>query len=416
MALQAHGKHKILTMLMTISWQLTGGARRFQSQMQFPTAGLVPSGFNSKAKVSLVDLLLSDQVGPRHSAIRMQEKRKRMADTEVESWEDYLKGRGAEEMEAIEKEYLKFKSNAIDIGDNEFDGGDSGSGAVGDGNVDLEDQHNNPTLGALRGGIADYTEASIDIGAGQVMGYRDLPDESMKVDGATNAKLASSGENYWGRSTGMAEKLIAKITEDDIFHHRMDAVRAQQKENWFNQRAIYEANKARGQGVVHGYEERAQPSGGYKSQDFMNSDVFKRGFVEGEVTTKELDMHLKDMMSEAAPRLDGEDWGDMTAEGGEVKEAVHLTSRLSSHTTHNIPVKNVNNVYAPYRCYFTPDSDESFTVSPNAGTMNRQNGDPIDVLIRYEPTKQASTDEPIKGTLVFETEDFKSVWEISGST
>ena len=54
--------------------------------------------------------------------------------------------------------------------------------------------------------------------------------------GQRAAKAASAGANYYGRSTGLAEKLIAEITEEDLRSGKMDKVRAQQKENWFNQR------------------------------------------------------------------------------------------------------------------------------------------------------------------------------------
>merc|ERR1719359_2002138 len=131
--------------------------------------------------------------------------------------------------------------------DQEFDGGDSGGGAVGDGNMDLEDQHNSPTLGALRGGIADFTEATRAVGRGNVM-------TNDNVEGATEARTASAGANYFGRSTGLAEKIIENMNDEDIRNHKVDRVRAQQKENWFNQRAIHANNRAQGQGVVFGEE------------------------------------------------------------------------------------------------------------------------------------------------------------------
>ena len=56
----------------------------------------------------------------------------RMQDSE---WDKYLKSRGTADVEAAEAEYRKFKGI-----DQEFDGGDSGGGVVGDGNTDLEDQ------------------------------------------------------------------------------------------------------------------------------------------------------------------------------------------------------------------------------------------------------------------------------------
>merc|ERR1719456_1876872 len=101
-----------------------------------------------------------------------------------------MRSRSGAELEQIDATYRSFKGM-----DQEFDGGDSGGGAVGDGNMDLEDQHNSPTLGALRGGAADFTGATMAVGRGN-------------VKSATESRTASAGKNYFGRSTGLAEKII----------------------------------------------------------------------------------------------------------------------------------------------------------------------------------------------------------------
>ena len=72
------------------------------------------------------------------------------------------------------------------------------------------------------------------------------------VSGDTEARTASAVKNYFGRSTGLADKLIDEVSEQDLKLGKMDKVRAQQKENWFNQRAIHASNRAQGQGVVYG--------------------------------------------------------------------------------------------------------------------------------------------------------------------
>ena len=120
--------------------------------------------------------------------------------------------------------------------DQEFDGGDSGGGVVGDGNTDLEDQHNSATLGALRGGIDDVTGATLAVGRGNVRtlddaDYNKLNDADEfgeNVESGRSARSAAAGANYFGRSTGLADKLINEISEDDLKTGRMDKVRAQQ--------------------------------------------------------------------------------------------------------------------------------------------------------------------------------------------
>ena len=99
--------------------------------------------------------------------------------------------------------------------ESEFDGGDSGSGVVGDGNVDLEDQHNSATLGGNRGGIADVGSAGMAVGRGNVIAF-DPEDNQPAAKGATTARTSSAGKNYFGRSTGLADKLISEITEKDL--------------------------------------------------------------------------------------------------------------------------------------------------------------------------------------------------------
>jgi len=226
--------------------------------------------------------------------------------------------------------------------DQEFDGGDSGGGVVGDGNTDLEDQHNSATLGALRGGIADATGATFEVGRGQVKSLVDYDglndaDEFGANDGgrqATNARTSAAGANYFGRATGLADKLINEITEDDLRTGRMDKVRAQQKENWFNQRAIHAQNRAQGQGVVFGESTEGKPrEGGYIARDVLSSDAARNGARESEITQAELANHLKDLASAPAARLDGEQWDQVRA-----RSARHLhTFAKPQRPSHALP-------------------------------------------------------------------------------
>ena len=186
------------------------------------------------------------------------------------SWDEYLQSRGAADIERTQEEYLQSKTLRLNL-DSEFDGGDSRSGAVGDGNVDLEDQHNAVTLGANRGGVTDLSDASSFVGRGNVQSlvdYDSLPNEENAAKGATEARTSSAGKNYFGRSTGLASKLINEMSDEDVKMGRMDCVRAQQKENWFNQRAIHAQNRAQGQGVVFGQEQQYQPrEGGFVARE-----------------------------------------------------------------------------------------------------------------------------------------------------
>ena len=285
---------------------------------------------------------------------------------------------------------------------------------MGDGNTDLEDQHNNPTLGALRGGISDFTETTMQVGRGNV-NYQKLPTEDEKVESATDAKVASAGANYFGRSTGMAGKLIDAITDDDVKTGRMDCVRAQQKENWFNQRAIHNQNRAQGQGVVYGEENMIRPaSGGYIARDSLASKTSRTGAKESEISQSDLANHLSALASQEAARLDGEEWGplEVTAKDDIVETFEVRASPRQTHVT-DIPVKNDYNTFAPFRCAMIAGSSAAFTVTPVHGTMNRRSGDPTGVVVRFTPEETGSMAE---ATLIFETEDMKKVYKFIGST
>lgn len=286
---------------------------------------------------------------------------------------------------------------------------------VGDGNTDLEDQHNSATLGALRGGIADYSGASDNVGRGNVKTLVNENDEFHgAVKGDTSSRTASAGANYFGRSTGLAEKLINEgFSEHDVKYKRMDKVRAQQKENWFNQRAIHKQNRAQGQGVVFGEETGGRPSeGGYIAREALNSNAWRKGSGENEISQRDLASHLQDLANKAAPRLDGEPWGPLTEDKADSVETFEVrSSPRQTHVT-EIMVRNDYNTFAPYICDLLPGSSPSYTVTPNHGSMNRRSGEPINLVVRFTP-QDTGTHE---ATVVFETEDMKKVYKFIGST
>jgi len=298
---------------------------------------------------------------------------------ELSEYDKYIQQRNAghvkgPSMETAEAELKEFEKYDLD-----FDGGDSGGGVVGDGNTDLEDQHNSPSV--VRGGMGSATGSSggnIAVGRGQ-------------VKSATDSKIASAGKNYFGRSTGYADTKIAQITEVDRKNHKMDNVRAQQLENWHNQRAIAKENRAQGQGVVFGE---------------VDGDT--------EVSQRDLAKHLDEMRTTPAARLDGEAWSEISEDGAEEIEATfEVKAAVKGVSMTEVSVKNMYNTFAPYQCDFTSTSPDCFEVSPNQGSMNRRSGEPIVVTVRYSPEEYGP---PLTGTLVFETEDFKKVYKFIGST
>jgi hypothetical protein len=298
-------------------------------------------------------------------------------------YEAYVRRRNSRQleggtMEEAEIGLIEFEKNDID-----FDGGDSGGGVVGDGNTDLEDQHNSPSIvrGGMGGALGDtkgFSGGSLDVGRGQ-------------VKSATSSRIASAGKNYFGRSTGYADIKIAQITDADRESGKMDEVRAQQLENWHNQRAVAKSNRAMGQGVVFGEDSQ-----------------------EGEISQQDLAKHLDNLRAAPATRLDGQEWDEITdADVEEIEATYEVKASVGGVSMTEVSVKNMYNTFAPYQCDFTPDSDTCFTVSPNEGSMDRRSGKPIELTVRYAPSEYGA---PVTATLVFETEDFKKVYKFIGST
>lgn len=266
----------------------------------------------------------------------------------------------------------------------EFDGGDSGSGVVGDGNRDLEDCHNSVTDGALRDGIAQIELSRSFSGGGRVYQMEtmeDLPNEDHEFKGDSGAKSRerSAGANYYGRTTGYRDKLVEK---------GMHYVRAQQMENWMNQRALHEAKVA---------QEGGQKARGQISGAFQEKKEGKKGWMD--VRAEESDV----------------DWGEATEKDGDLQEPIKMKSSVGGISTTKLSIKNIRNAFSDYAARLTPDSYGAFEISPRFGKMNRKSGgEPVELVIKYRPGEPAVN--PHEATLVFETEDFKRVWKLTGRT
>ncbi|KAA8493914.1 hypothetical protein FVE85_3889 [Porphyridium purpureum] len=288
------------------------------------------------------------------------------------SWEEYVRARNAGQVKGgtIEEATKQLETFIAGGGDMEFDGGDSGGGVVGDGNTDLEDQHNSPNV--VRGGF----------GQAQVTGNEQVG--RGKVVSAMEARVASTKGNYFGRSTGYAEQKIAEISEEDRRLNRLDEVRAQQLENWHNQRSIHQMNQAQGQGVMYGAPEPySPPASMYQSQE-----------IPGQ-------------------RLDGETWKPLVINPSDpVEKTFDLSARVDSSEVVELSIRNAFCTFLPFRCVFTPDSSPFFTATPEYGTMDRSDGDPTDIIVRFTPRQLGSC----QATLVFETEDFKYIYKFNGAT
>lgn len=139
-----------------------------------------------------------------------------------------------EKQDALYEEYIRKRLDAgedldsqyDDLGaDIDFDGGDSGSGAVGDGKVTLDDQHNSPFIvggGGARDAVESFNAAGTMVD--------DPKKPGQKVEAAVSSRDVKQ-KNYWGRQvgTGYADQLADQGKWVDR------PVLRQQLENWQNQ-------------------------------------------------------------------------------------------------------------------------------------------------------------------------------------
>merc|ERR1719183_1811513 len=123
-----------------------------------------------------------------------------------------------------------------------------------------------------------------------------------------------------------------------------------------------------GQGVVFGKDGRETH---YIAREQLASQAARSGAVDGEISQRDLASHLSDLAAKPAERLDGEAWGVANEQGADLVDTVELRSQLGKTVFHEIKVKNQCNTFAPYKCEFTSDSHSAFSVTPNAGSMNR---------------------------------------------
>jgi hypothetical protein len=151
-------------------------------------------------------------------------------------YESYMRKR-IESGEDVESTYSDLGVEA------DFDGGDSGSGAVGDGQVTLDNQHDSPFI-VGGGGLRDTVEGASAMGGlddtGAVVGLSSKTRSKVTLDtevqASTNARDFKQ-KNYWGRQigSGYADQLLDQGKYEDR------PVLRQQLENWQNQQSLKSA-------------------------------------------------------------------------------------------------------------------------------------------------------------------------------
>jgi len=256
--------------------------------------------------------------------------------------------------------------------------------------------HHGPDVGELtdvdRLG-ADATKMSKDqiqhYGPSSLDDYVDTPDTPDMFDGGDSEMgLFGDGQNGLNcfSSPHMTTTLAAKSDEgalpdtmsysDELLinNPNMDTIRAQQLNNWANQREISMSN----------------------SRSYMN-DVGKYSMDQ----------------EEEEDQYDLESSFDHEVQAGHVieREAIVLRAPVNSGTaTHELHVKNVYMGFAPYRAAVVGDDANEWSVTPNDGVL-KSSAD-TQFIIRYTPHNNGVS----RAHFVIETEDFVKTWKVVGST
>jgi len=229
--------------------------------------------------------------------------------------------------------------NYVDF--DEFDGGDGQMGVAGDGDKGLEKIGSQPTL----------------------------------AKSLSKSKMMSA-KNAWGTSTGYADELLKKDP-------KMDSARAQQIENWRNQREVYQRNQ-----WVKEMEVADSTQKENAETDWRQLAKF------GVERNQEFDLD--------------EAFGAVSASDA-LEEIIEIKSLLNRVTVHELPVKNEFMGFADFRAAFTSDSSPDFKVEPREGALSK---DATNFIVKFKPNSLGVSE----AHLVIETEDFKKTWKFIGST
>jgi len=240
---------------------------------------------------------------------------------------------------------------------------------------------------------ADYTKMDKDkirsYGPGDFAQYQD-PHSSHYFDGG-DSEMGLSGDGNVGlrkfgsdASPHMARTLTAKMDQaaverssyaDELLQDNqgMDAVRAQQLENWATQREIATANKFM-------YEQRHQYNqNGYEYGDY-------------EVTQSEAQfVHPVEL-------------------GDEIEGTIALRAFMNGVAVHDIMLYNLYMGFAEFRATIVGNDSGEWSVTPSDGVLKQNEATQFNV--RYSPRSPGVSN----AYLVIETEDFKKTWKLVGST
>ena len=221
---------------------------------------------------------------------------------------------------------------------NDFDGGDSEAGLVGDGQSGLHQFGSDVSPHLANTMTARYSSAYDEVETSQM------------------------------NALSYAEELVHS-------NPSMDEIRAVQLQNWSTQQSIASANR------------------------YMN-----------EKTQVHYDAREGDYIDYSETSLDHLPFKEIAANEETADCLITLVAPLNSVASHEIAVKNPYMGFAKFRTYFVGDAATEWTVTPSDGYL-KQNEE-TQFIISYRPQNTGVC----HGHFVIETEDFRNIWKVVGST
>lgn len=107
-------------------------------------------------------------------------------------------------------------------------------------------------------------------------------------------------------------------------------------------------------------------------------------------------------------------FGPVSIDGGDMEGTIEVSARPGTMAGgvgfYELGLKNPFMGFADFRAAFTPDSAKAWSVTPSEGALTQREPTMFQVKFRPESFGQ------YEGYLVIQTEDFKKVWKVIGST
>ena len=106
-----------------------------------------------------------------------------------------------------------------------------------------------------------------------------------------------------------------------------------------------------------------------------------------------------------------ETFGSATLEGGDLEGTIELVSRPGGGVGYKeFALRNPYMGFADFRATFSPDTGKGWSITPEEGSLMQR--EDTQFTVRFRPEFIGISE----GHLIIETEDFKKIWKLIGST